>query len=175
MDSYTHMKTISRKRQTGIALITGLILMVVLTILALAAMRSTTLEERMSGNTRDRDMAFQAAEAALRVGEAELRGAVPPALVSGTARTPRIVSGSQTEYWINTHPWASQSQALNWTPAGTWGAPSYVIELMSTISGTGGGGLGLGPIPDQGMYRVTARGIGRNANTVVILQAIYQR
>lgn len=155
------------------ALITGLIFMVVLTLLAIAAMRTTTLEELMARNARDRDLAFQAAEAALRAGEAELRGAVPPALAAGTARSPRITAGSLNDYWISTHAWGTQSVS-SWQPAGTSAPPRYVIELMST-GVAGGGTIGFGALPDQGVYRVTARGIGSSANTVVILQAIYQR
>lgn len=60
-------------RQSGVALITGLVLMVVLTLITVAALRTTTLEELMARNARDRDLAFQAAEAALRAGETELR------------------------------------------------------------------------------------------------------
>jgi len=156
------------------ALITGLIFMVVLTLIAMAAMRTTMLEERMSRNARDRDAAFQAAEAALRAGELELRGATPPAFAAGTARTPRIATGAQTDYWASTHPWATQSVALSWVPAGTNAAPRYVIEEMGAKA-AGGGGLGVGPVQDSGVYRVTARGIGRSANTIVILQAVYER
>ena len=61
-------------RQTGAALITGLIFMVVLTLVAMAGMRTTLMEQRMATNARNRDMAFQAAEAALREGIAKLRG-----------------------------------------------------------------------------------------------------
>lgn len=166
--------SIPRDRQTGMALITGLIFMVVLTLLALAAMRTTTLEERMSGNTRDRDLAFQAAEAALRAGEQVLQGATLPAFASGTSYTPRISAGTLSTYWQNTHPWATQSVAA-WQPAGTSAAPQYVIEEMGATGGGGGGGLGIGALNDEGVYRVTARGVGRSANTVVILQAVYQR
>ncbi len=161
-------------RQTGMALITGLIFMVVLTLLALAAMRTTTLEERMSGNARDRDLAFQAAEAALRAGEQVLQGATLPAFALGTAYTPRIAAGTLSTYWQNTHPWATQSVAA-WQPAGTSAAPRYVIEEMGAKAGGGSGSLGFGPLNDEGVYRVTARGVGRGANTVVILQAVYQR
>ncbi|MEW6590156.1 MAG: PilX N-terminal domain-containing pilus assembly protein [Pseudomonadota bacterium] len=161
------------RRQRGVALITGLILMVVLTLLTIAAMRTTTLEELMARNARDRDLAFQAAEAALRAGEEELNGAVPPTLVAGTGRTPRITDGSRPEYWANTHPWATQSVAMGWQPQNTSAAPRYVIEFFSTGTGSGGG-LGFGPMPGQGIYRITARGVGSSANTVVILQSVYE-
>lgn len=162
------------RRQRGVALITGLILMVVLTLLTIAAMRTTTLEELMARNARDRDLAFQAAEAALRAGEEELTAAVLPAFAVNTGRTPRITDGTRPEYWTGTHPWATQSVAMGWQPQNTSAAPRYVIELLSATSGTGGG-LGFGALTDQGIYRVTARGAGSSANTFVILQAVYER
>ena len=164
----------SVRQQSGAALITGLVLMVVLTLITIAALRTTTLEELMARNARDRDLAFQAAEAALRAGETELRGAVPPALAPNTGRTPRITDGSRPEYWTGTHPWATQSVAMNWQPQDTSAPPRYVIELLQT--GTmSGGTLSFGPLTDRGVYRVTARGVGSSANTFVILQAVYQR
>ena len=42
--------------------------------LGLSAMTATTLEEKMAGNSRDYNMALQAAEAALRDAEADLKG-----------------------------------------------------------------------------------------------------
>jgi Tfp pilus assembly protein PilX len=53
-------------RQNGAVLIVALLFLVILTILGLTAMQGTTMEERMSGNSRDINVALQAAEAALR-------------------------------------------------------------------------------------------------------------
>ena len=67
------MERIARKhRQSGAILVVSLLLLLVLTVLGLTAMQTTRMEERMSGNTRDRDVAFQGAEAGLREGEAQL-------------------------------------------------------------------------------------------------------
>lgn len=173
MKSTPQKLLISRHRQSGVVLITGLIFMVVLTILAVAAMRSTTLEERMSGNARDRDMAFQSAEAALRVGEQVVTGASLPSFVTGTANTPRIAAGTLDTYWKTTHSWSTQSSTA-WTPAGTYAAPRYVIEEMGAAA-CAGGSLTIGPASECGVYRVTARGVGRSSNTMVILQAVYER
>lgn len=173
MKSTTQPIMIPGRYQTGVALITGLIFMVVLTLLALAAMRTTTLEERMSGNARDRDMAFQSAEAALRAGEQVLQGASLPAFAAGTAYTPRIATGTLSTYWQNTHPWPTQSVAA-WQPAGTSAAPRYVMEVMGAAA-CAGGSRTFGPKAGCGVYRVTARGVGRSANTMVILQAVYKR
>lgn len=175
MKPTTQTFLISSHRQSGVALITGLIFMVVLTLLALAAMRTTTLEERMAGNARDRDLAFQSAEAALRAGEQVVSGAALPAFALGTPLTPRIAAGTLTTYWQNTHPWATQSVATGWQPAGASAAPQYVVEDMGASVGGGGGSLAFSALNEDGMYRVTARGVGSSANTVVILQAVYQR
>lgn len=57
-------------RQAGISLIVVLMLLLVMTLLGLAVVRGTLMQERMSGNLLDRSVNFQAAESALREGEA---------------------------------------------------------------------------------------------------------
>ena len=57
------------QRQGGIALVMALILLLVLTMISVASVQSTSLEEKMSANERDRQLALQSAEAGLRLGE----------------------------------------------------------------------------------------------------------
>jgi type IV pilus assembly protein PilX len=78
----------SPRTQRGVVLIIALMFLVALTLLAIASMGGTTLEERMAGQYRDLNVAFQAAEAALRDAERDLYGvgAAPPATF-----TPRAV------------------------------------------------------------------------------------
>ena len=65
-----NMRTLTiGKKQNGAVLITALLLLLVMTLIGLSGARTTTLEEKMAGNMRDRHRAFQAAEAALREGE----------------------------------------------------------------------------------------------------------
>jgi type IV pilus assembly protein PilX len=52
--------------QRGAVLIVALLFLVILTMLGVTAMSGTMMEERMSGNSRDVNIALQAAEAALR-------------------------------------------------------------------------------------------------------------
>lgn len=54
--------------QCGAALLLGLIVLLIMTMVAISAMQTTVLEERMAGNLRDRNIAFQAAEAGLQAG-----------------------------------------------------------------------------------------------------------
>jgi type IV pilus assembly protein PilX len=71
--------------QRGMALIVSLILLLSLTILGLAAMQNTSLEERMAGSVRAENIALQGAEAGLRAGETWLaaRAALPEGAVTG--------------------------------------------------------------------------------------------
>lgn len=58
--------------QRGAALIVALILLVVITLVGLAAISTTLLQNKMASNQYDRQVAFQSAEAALRVAAALL-------------------------------------------------------------------------------------------------------
>jgi type IV pilus assembly protein PilX len=53
-------------REDGAALIVGLILLMVLTILAISTMRTATLDLTMAGNTQFRENAFQLAESGIQ-------------------------------------------------------------------------------------------------------------
>ena len=77
------------RRQRGAILIISLMFLVVLTMLALTTMGGITLEERMAGQYRDLNVAFQAAESALRDAERDIWGT---GVTGATLRAP-IISG----------------------------------------------------------------------------------
>ncbi len=57
------------RRQSGSALVVSLLLLTVMTLTSVISMQGTLLEEKMAGNTRDRQLAFEAAEAVIHAGE----------------------------------------------------------------------------------------------------------
>lgn len=63
-----------RRRQAGISLFVVLILLLVMSVLGIAVLRSSGMQERMSANMRDRGLAFQAAETALREAQEDVLG-----------------------------------------------------------------------------------------------------
>jgi hypothetical protein len=63
------MKRHAPARQRGVTLVVALMLLLAVTLLGLASMRSTGMQERMSANLYDRAIAFQAAESSLREAE----------------------------------------------------------------------------------------------------------
>ena len=72
MNRYARHPVISMRRQRGATLVVVLILLLLMTLLGLASLRSTVLEERMTSNLLDRSLSFQVAEAGLREAEARL-------------------------------------------------------------------------------------------------------
>ncbi len=54
------------KKQRGVSLLVVLILLLVTSLLGVAVMRSSAMQERMSANLRDRSLAFEAAESTLK-------------------------------------------------------------------------------------------------------------
>ena len=79
--------------QRGAALVMGLILLLVLTILAVSGVMSSTLELRMVGNQQQQERAFQAAELGIEQ-------ALADALLSETPQVQPVttVPGSTDEY-----------------------------------------------------------------------------
>lgn len=67
---YSHAFAVTgygRKRQGGSALIVTLILLLVITVIGVAGMGSTILQERMAGNMQDSAQVFEATESGLRL------------------------------------------------------------------------------------------------------------
>ena len=58
-----------KTKQAGVALIIGLIFLLLMSIMGLAAMQNVTLQERIGGNSIDNYRAFQSAEVALASAE----------------------------------------------------------------------------------------------------------
>ena len=62
MVTKAHFRTDGHRRQRGAALVVGLLLLLVITLLAVAGMNSAAVEYIMAGNEQHRQNAFQAAE-----------------------------------------------------------------------------------------------------------------
>lgn len=181
-----------RARQAGSALMVVLILLLVMTLLGLAVIRSTLLEERMSANLYDRSLAFQSTEFALRQAEEAIKSSVLNSLSIGyncsassgntcaaipsnafTGNVSGCAAGA-SECWVAA---TSPDQAL------AVGVPQYYIQYMGQRDSTDELGLGDsansnqygggGGIPLESFYRVTARSNDPSLATnraVVVLQ-----
>ncbi|HUW28323.1 MAG TPA: PilX N-terminal domain-containing pilus assembly protein [Sulfuriferula sp.] len=172
---------ISSSRQSGMALMVSLIFLVLLTLLAVSAMHGTILQERMAGNTRDRMLAFQSAEAALRTAESLLGNAGLP---SGTGiymvpNTSPAATYTSAQQWDTSYPWTTSAASLTGgSISGVASQPLYVIERLTTTPPSSGPQVKLinfGPTAGQGYFRITSRGVGATTNAAVILQEYFIR
>lgn len=176
------------KQQKGAVLVVALILLLVLTLVGVAGMQDTTLQEKMAGNMQDRNLAFQAAEAALRAGEVELQAAVLPAFNNANGlitETYSFSSGGTTytlqagsaDYWESHFQLANNSRSYGVDLSNVAARPRYVLEKIPVVTAPQGESqvFDSGGIAELESYRVTAMGTGGSADAVVILQSTYRR
>lgn len=142
-----------RGRQRGAALIVGLVLLMVLTVLAVSAMRTATLDLTMAGNAQFRENAFQLAESGIR---ATLR----------RVETSAINLDALPDCPAKPRPWSDVD--LAWDPAVTVPALKGRYEVRVCTAGRTRDALGSSVSFTQLHYRIESRGRTdqRNAESV---------
>lgn len=165
-------------QQRGATLIIVLILLLIMTLLALASMRGTLLEERMSANQFDRSLSFQAAEAALRAGEQVAAGRPTPVAGSGCqAGLCSIPDPAAAEVWTDESVWEGAPSILVESDELTV-EPKYIVELLADNIPPKGSCTTSGDISEgsctgfERRYRITARSQDEG-RAAVVLQSIY--
>ena len=177
----------SSRTQRGAVLIVALIFLVVMTMLILASIRGTVMQERMAANLYDRSLAFQAAEAALREGERFVLESAPKPTgtgcdTSGNCNAPapdEIPTWEDEDNWATAHSVADAHDhviEIGALPV----APKFLIELLADDMPEVNLCASTAIDPDapcyggpEGLrYRITARS-GEAGRAVVILQSVY--
>ncbi|MEO8001076.1 MAG: pilus assembly protein [Arenimonas sp.] len=167
------MRTSSLRNQKGVSLLIVLLLLLIMTLLGIAGLRSTIMEEKMSSNLLDRSIGFQAAEAALR--EAEVVAATAPtfpvsgACAAGLCPAP---TGAVADRWNDTTTaWRSATVSLGTLNAS---APQFIIEPLGVAPNWPGCDREIPQQPNcfSPRYRITARSTSAGRANV-ILQANY--
>jgi type IV pilus assembly protein PilX len=167
--------------QQGVLLIVALVFLLLLSIIGMAAIRSSGMQELMAGNIKDRNMAFQGAEASLRVAE-ELINSNSVCSVVGTApcfndqnTIAPVINWSETD-WKNNSVEANVELSLS-------KKPRYVIEKLGPTDGPVSANAGFSiefnndaPSATGGVsaYRVTSLGYGGTDTSQVVLQSTYR-
>lgn len=166
--------------QGGAALIVSLLLLLVMTIIGVTAMQTNILEEKMAGNDRDISLSLQAAEAALRAGEATIEGIVSPAAAFNGETGGHYPEGSDVNVFSDATWTADNSLEYGADIENIGTRPRYIIEFVGEI-GTGTSDVnigGYGETSGQGTlnsFLITARGTGGSDTTVTLLQSYYAK
>ncbi len=164
-------------RQRGATLIVVLILLLVMTLLALASLRGTVLRERMSANQFDRSLSFQATEAALRAGEAlAAQRPSPPSsgCAGGLCAKPDPTAAA---VWESSAAWTG-APSITVTSGDLTTQSQYIVELLADNVPPKGSCTTAGDLSEttctgsERRYRITARSQAAG-RAEVLLQSIY--
>ena len=164
-------------RQAGAALVVSLLILLVLTVIGVSGLQTSVLEERMASNTHERNIAFQAAESALRDAENYLATITTTGEFTGTAG---LFADTQAEPdYTDATTWTSDALSVPTTPVPGSAGARYFIKRVGVITGTQGA-LNLNGYGDNKgtgdvtTFRITGRGLGGNTDSAeVILRSYY--
>jgi type IV pilus assembly protein PilX len=171
-------------RQRGMALVSGLLLLLVVTIIGLSMFRSFGLQARIAGNTREKQRALHAAEGAQAFAEWWLSapgggnatvGSTCNALVTVESGKTQVCSNTLTN--VTTVPWkiGNADVGVQFTPVGLnmtgtdsyYQPPRFYIAYMNGSYNKQTGTL-------TKSYRVDAAGFGGNSNTASVVESAYR-
>jgi type IV pilus assembly protein PilX len=185
-------------RQRGVALISAMLLLVIITILALSMFRSFPTQEKIAGNVREKERAFHAANSALQFAEWWLINNVAGGdivcgaqanLLNGNLNEGQICSnalytlppapaGLVTD--VKQVPWTVGGALIGtqYTPNGmnlagnaavTANDSSYVLPPVYFIADLGAAGDSQGEA-----YQIDAYAYGGSTSTVAVVESVYE-
>lgn len=171
-------------RQRGTVLVVALVVMVAVTLIAVFSAEGSLLDERISGNERDRAIALQAAEAALRDGEASLAVLVNGVSDCSTVFSQTCVNGlceapvnpPAAPVWqgrealaipYGRHTGATPLRFNDRTPP----QPRFLVEWYQRNVQVGDV-LASDDVTRRGLFRIYAWGYGLRSDTRVMLESL---
>ena len=170
-------------QQQGVVLFMSLVMLLLLTVLGVSSIQTTTLQQQMARTASDTNLAFQAAEAALRDGEDYLEALnAMNDFSTGTAEADGFYfdeGSGDTPNWRELD-WAGADgfRTSETTITGVAAQPKYILEHVKTVI-SDADALNLDNIgQDTGsgrtqIFRVTARGTGGTTTAQVMIQGTY--
>lgn len=169
----------SPHHQRGAVLIVSLMMLLIMTIIGVSSMQSSTMEEKMASNSRDRNVGFQSAEVALREAEVFIDALVTTGNFDNTDGLYSDFSNEPDPYTFATWTTAGQHRGAT-APGGSAGAQYFITrsgtiqDKKSLIIGASGGPGGTNN--EITIFRITARGQGATAaGSEVMLRSYYGR
>ena len=164
-----------RVGHAGMALITGLLLLLVVTIIAISMFRGFGVEEQIAGNTREKQRALNAAISAQQYAEWWLASGNAPLAGTCTATVPSNpgqVCQAPAPTTFTSLPWPASvtftqfNQTLNAAPTGSqinyYATPGFYVT-----------DLGLSVAQGGEVFQIDAYGYGASPNTVAVVESTY--
>lgn len=173
-DMIPRSKRLSIRPQSGMVLVTSLLLLIVVTLLAVGMFRSFGLDEKIAGNVREKQRALGAAETAEQYAESWLAAGNGSSGIVCVAPTVAASAGQ-----VCSNPPLTPTQ-VPYTVGVT-----YIPTVTSAMSQSATGGQGtyyafptfyityLGPTANGSIYQIDAAGYGGSVDTAAVVEATY--
>ena len=170
-----------RARQNGFVLIAGLLILIVVTLLSVSIFRSLGLQERIAGNTREKQRALEAAQSALQYGEWWLNlGNAGTGVGCTSVANANVKSEMKVCDKVLANP-----AALPWAARADYQPPEMTVKSGGGLAASGDINywakpglhiyyLGLGPDSKSLVYQVSAFGYGGSKTAAAVVQSVYQ-
>ncbi|WP_277964451.1 PilX N-terminal domain-containing pilus assembly protein [Pseudomonas sp. RIT-To-2] len=159
-------------RQDGMVLLVALVMLLLITMIGVSSMHNATLQEKMASSVQTRNTTFQAAEAALRVGENAV--AATSYTIAQCTSTATCSPPPAADYNGVTAAGTYGSAGITWVAVGTTGfygvqflgipAPGALLANSSAVAG------------GSKFYRITAIGFTAatpSTNPRTVLESVY--
>jgi len=177
MNYRSHLQFPSRQR--GTVLVVALLMLLVMTVLGITAMQMSRSQERMAGNSRDINLAFQGAEAGLRDSEELLRVRVARPTTCSSAPCDIWTKGLfPTDLRDQTAAWWT-ARAREYGVAGTHEVSDVTRDPLEVIEDLGfvpdSLTVGHGPPEGRNFYRVTANSTGASDTAQAVVESTYSK
>lgn len=161
-----------RRVQRGYVMLTSIVLVLMITLLALALVSHNSTQTRIATNSRDYQSAFQTAEAAMSQVNAQIVRAtflradcMQPGDALAAGMINYVCTDSTSEAWQNNAaPWTANLPGNTTAFQGNAAAaPVYLVEKMPPI-GVPGNDLSGANVSQPTPFRVTVKAGGANAD-----------
>jgi len=171
-----HYSPGSKHSQRGAVLIVSLLILLIMTIMGVSAMQSSTLEEKMASNERDRNVAFQSAEVGMRQAQT---------YIDSLATTGGFTDANGLYSSIATEPDPLDPNVNFWDPNNsanyrTGNAPGnsagvqYFITRVGMVKESDSLEIPPSVVNEVTIFRIVARGQGASGSEV-LLRSYYGR
>lgn len=168
--------------QHGATLIIALIFLIIIMAVAITSIQTTSLEERMASNSRERNQAFQAAEAGLREAEQYINTLVTTNAFGSEAgllnETDSEPDYFDTSIWVDANSKKVTSSAVG-NLYGLNEYPRYIIKYTVENTSDTDESLSVDGYGERlagesvTIFKITSRGVGGSNNAQVVLQTHY--